>query len=203
MHELINPQQDISKEFLKIADQLRKTQKPDRMFYLTREPTRDELKFLIDNLRSEIGLVHLIQPESWVMIEGTRGEVRMLRKSDELIDISAHYHPSRRNASTHLPSVLDVLNINPKGKNFVFNRDGLTYFSGFEIHPITGLPWRQQDREKIGLIQLLYVENSSSKQYVSREQFLDKMGVKIVRKTWRELPNEKPLSNFSMAVHNT
>jgi len=193
--ELETPsQQNISDEFLNIIDQIRETQKPGRMFDLTKEPTKDELKFLTDNYGREIGLVYLIQLRSWVMIEGTKNEVNMPREIDELVAVNAHYHPSEK-----LPSIIDVFNINPRGKNFMFTPSDLTYFSGFKIHPITGLPWKQQDREEITLEDVAYIDIIISRRYESKEKFMHEMGVTIVRKPWQELPNN-PFSGFKLAV---
>jgi hypothetical protein len=189
-------QKDVSSEFLDIVNSLRKTRKPGRRFFLAKEPTKDEMELLKNNYRHEIGLLHSTDQLSncWIVIEGKRHKVEeMPIYSGDLFDICAHYHPHKPR-SPEIPSTQDVLNSNPEAMNFVFSPNGLTFYSGFKINPITRLLWKDEDRKNMTRIDELSID-LMSRRFKSREIFLKEMGVNIVKKNWSEL-TEKPLSNF-------
>lgn len=198
-------QQNISDRFLIVVNQLRKTQEPGRIFDLTREPTKDEMKFLTNNYGNEIGLSRLNKDKTWKIIEGQdEREVKILPEIERISDIIAYYHPARKNLSAILPSLEDVYCVSSKVKNFIISNEGMIYYSEIIKHPKTELPWKPSIYT--GLLQLkelfrslAYQEKDKSEFDMNKfaETFLGKMGVKIIRKRWKELPNN-PFSGFKI-----
>jgi hypothetical protein len=194
--------QDISDRFLKIVKQLRETQKPGRIFNLSRDPNKDELIFLIHSYEKEVGLVRFNQTKEWKIIEGINSHrVQIPIKIDMKSDISTHSHPLAVAGLRTLPSPDDIININPEAKNIIFDGNGLTFYSGIKRHPKTGLPWIPQSVKE--LKQSLEVRYVETKEYFAfldpdgAEKAYKRMGIEIIRKSWKELPNN-PLSGFSL-----
>jgi hypothetical protein len=138
------------------------------------------------------------------MIEGKYNEVGDTTEIDELSDISIHSHPTDISKSPTLPSFNDLLLINPKGENFIFDADGLIFFSEIKKHPRTELPWRpllylgvEQLKESFRF--LVSVEKHKPEFNIDKfaETFLEKMGVNIIRKPWKMLSNN-PFSGFKI-----
>jgi|WetSurMetagenome_2_1015567.scaffolds.fasta_scaffold06955_2 hypothetical protein len=200
--ELYKPfQQHISDRFLKVLNQLRKNEEPKRTFELSNEPTRDELKFLTDNYGNEISLSR-IDRKKWILLEGTYDKVDVKQEIEDISDISAHYH-AKRDGLPNLPSLADIFYINKRGKNFILNHEGITYFSEVKKHPLTGLPWKPSpylgEVQLIELFNLLAHEERKKPEYDAykfAEIFLGKMGVEIIIKPWKKLPSGNPLSGF-------
>jgi hypothetical protein len=197
-------QQNISDKFFDVVSELHKTQEPGRIFDLTREPTKDELKFLVSNYGNEVGLVrlNLSGKQHWKLIEGDYHHVAIPKEIDELSDISVHSHPTEINDLT-LPSLGDLLHCNLNGKKFIFNINELMYYSEIEKHPITGLAWKPQDVNELRRLYKYYFEVEAGdhkiniNHYRLEEKFLNTMEVKITRKPWKHLPNN-PFSGFKI-----
>jgi len=193
-------QQNISEEFLTIVNQLRESEEPGRVFELSREPTKDELKFLTAYYKKEIALVRLRQKKDWKMIEGTYDSVTVPTIIDETSDISTHYHPLGVTLLTDaaLPSLEDVIDITPNAENFIITSEGLTYFSEIKKHPITGSPWKPLTLEALVYVYKLFrnsdpnIDGNKS----TESSFLNSMGITVVQKPWQRLPNN-PFSGFN------
>ncbi|MBF8250225.1 MAG: hypothetical protein HW400_826 [Candidatus Levybacteria bacterium] len=210
MRELIippDPKLNISREFLKVFNQLRKSPEPGRIFELAQEPTKGELKFIVDNSNMEIAIIRL-NHDSWRMLGGgTRREVLIPQKFEKASNIIAHSHLSLPNDSGETPALTDCFNL--KAKEFVFHSDGITYFTGINKHPITGKSWTPKDFNEIKELDHLFVTtqlyrvNPDLKKDATNipielayGDFLRKLGVVIIQKTWQELSDKNPLSQF-------
>lgn len=208
MHELTkSPQQNISKEFLEVFNQLSQgSRKPDRIFNLTKEPSRDELRFIVNNHRLEIGLVRFGKNKSWKLITGT-WKVSIPAEIADESDILAHTH-THVEGMAELPSPDDVFDRSSGIREFIVHINGVTYSNGIKKHPITGEEWKPKDLERD--VYPFYwdfvrrqayrlnhdTEDHRTYHQAYREDVLEKMGVVIVEKTWQELPDKNPLSQF-------
>jgi hypothetical protein len=197
-HELEKPfHQNISEGIANTLKKLKENLRPGTVLDLLQEPTKDDLKFLINNHANEIGLARLVENKQWKIIEGARKMIPST-EIDGMSDISAHSHP-RIDKSYYLPSFDDVVYINP-GKNFIIFDEGITYFSEIKKHPITEHSWKPSIYLGIGTEQLRelywsFIHYPGLSKCKIKEEFYGKMGVTIIRKSWGELP-DNPLSNF-------
>jgi hypothetical protein len=196
-------QQNISERFLRCVNELINTERPGRIFHLTREPTKDELKFLTNNYSNEISLNRLRQNGAWMLTEGDYESVRVLKEIDERSDISVHYH-SKENGRPVLPSLEDIVLAIPHGNNFIISHKGITYFSEIKNHPIAVFPgtlFKLIEVEELKQLFRTFVGKKHDGQEFNvdkcAEEFLKKMGVRIIRKPWNMLPNN-PFSGFKI-----
>jgi hypothetical protein len=195
--------QNISDEILIIVNRLIKDPKPGRMFDLSGEPTRDELQFLVNNYNEEVSLTHFTFLKSWVLTEGKKGGREAFRPDVDdvgLVDVLAHNHPNLPEVLTTRPSSQDVLNVIPEWKEIVFDIRGMILYSGPRFHPITGLPWKMEDRDKLTQNDLYFLIRQAEKISTDPEPVIvAKMKPDIVFKTWKEVPRKNPLSNFKLS----
>lgn len=213
MNELIKPPQpNISKEFLVVFNQIvQKSTEPTLIIDLIKEPSQDELKFIVDNYSSEIGLARLNNNEKWMMIKGRLGRFPLPAMIAKKTSIIAHTHPSSN--SLPLPSPEDTFfAMNLKNKEFIIHRDGITYFTGLKIHPTSGKLWTPKDDfQEIRKLDQSFVykqiyrlnhdtEDHRTYRQAYKEDVLDKMGITVIQKVWKELPENNPLSQFPFRV---
>jgi hypothetical protein len=188
--------QSISKEFSYIINELATIQEPGKIFDLEIEPTKIELLCLIDSCKTrEISLTHFSKLNYWMLCLGTENEpYKPDVDDDELVDIYAHYHPKFLR-----PSFMDVINVNPKWKEIVFSRVGMLSFSGPKFHPKTGLPWKKEDRGKLTQFDLAYLITMNKADDFDAE-IVAKMKPNIIFRTWREIPEKNPFTNFKSGI---
>jgi hypothetical protein len=185
----------ISPEFAKIVNQLNQDSMPGRMFDLEQEPTRCELRHLIDiNYAKEISITHCPRLDCWILTEGKENEVEIPRVDDQsLISIFVHLHPKPSLRTT--PSAIDIINANPRWKQFVFDNNGILQYSSPKFHPLTGLFWKGRDKEAITIDDLMGIR-SKCQNFSEEMKFVEKMSPDLKFKAWHEVSTEKPFSNF-------
>jgi len=154
---------------------------------------------------NEVGLNRLVQDRKWMLIEGEYDHVGINTELEEASDISAHYHPKDNLPDLpdlpDLPGLSDIFYFNPRAKNFIINHEGLMCFSGIEKHPKTECLWRPTDfKEFVSIFLSLRKKRmleAKFDKYQFDEEFLRRMGVNIVRKSWKMLP-DNPFSGFKI-----
>jgi hypothetical protein len=214
MHELIIPpdinSHNISKYFLYsfhliknrfYLDELKKYEP------LASEPTKDELKLIIPNFKSEVGLLRLRNTHQWFLIKGDLHEIIIPPALEKKADIIAHTHPSE--IALDLPMTNDVLLVQHKRVEFIIHQNGITYFSGINKNPLTEKKLSPKNFEDLDELYESFIkaevyrldhDTNDKRKYEDayKEDILDKLGITIIRKTWQELPDKNPLSGFSM-----
>jgi len=194
-------------EFLKVLNQIKEEPDPNGIFQLLSEPTKEELQFLPSNYSNEIGLVK-IPNENWLLVDGKYDHVSIPEDLVNTAEILAHYHPF-----SNIPSAGDAFDVSVLNKKeFIICADGVIYFTGIKYHPFTGAPWKPEDRDSVVELEVQFEHNIINDvlnppatqrrtfEKIYQEDFLEKMGVSVVKKTWKELPEKNPLSSFAEEV---